>query len=207
MYERVEKNIVDISKNRNLDGLLKNAVLEIKFNKKSKVQYIISLGIAFPLSYAIAFSGETVQLMAAAVEIINGVALAIIAVIFGTYSIFQALMTDSVMWALLKSDNNLLNISNKSFLNLVVLYWAEIIFNIVLLISLNIIPGDFCLLESIVSTNIIAFISIVSYFAYCFLLLYEVRNFAVNLYQMFNIYNIYRGLELLKEGNKDSIDE
>lgn len=207
MYERVEENIVTISKNRRIDGLLKNAVSEMKFNEKSKAQYIISVGIALPLSYVIAFTGETVPLMSKSIEIINGAALAIIAVIFGTYSIFQALMTDSVMWALLKSENNLLNISNKSFLNLVMLYWTEITFNIVMLISLNVIPNDFCLLESLVVTNFLAFIFIAIYFVYCFLLFYEVRNFAVNLYQMFNVYNVYRGLELLEKKNEENVEE
>ena len=37
------------------------------------------------------------------------------------------------------------------------------------------------------------------YFGFCFLLFYEIKNFAVNLYQMFNVYNIYKGIELVKK--------
>lgn len=130
MYEKVIENVQYIAQNRRLKNLPKDMISEIKFNKKSWFQYLVAITIAVLLSYIITYKGNTVESMLYAVEVINGGALAFIAIIFGTYAIFQALMTDSVIWALLNSDNNLLNISNRSFLHLILLYLINIITNI-----------------------------------------------------------------------------
>lgn len=199
MYEKVIENVQYIAQNRCLKNLPKDMISEIKFNKKSWFQYLVAITIAALLSYTITYKGNTVELMLYAVEVINGGALAFIAIIFGTYAIFQALMTDSVIWALLNSDNNLLNISNRSFLHLILLYLINIITNIVLLIFLKSIPSEYCLFESLILSNAMAFILEFIYFVYVFLIFYEMKNFTVNLYQMFNVYNIYRALELFEE--------
>lgn len=206
MYERVEDNIKFITKNRELKNLAKSAISEIKLTKKSKYQYLISFCIALILSYIITYKSDTVTLMFKAVEIINTTSLALIAIIFGTYAIFQALMSDSVIWALLNSENNLLNVSNKSFLHLILLYWFEILVNIILLIFLQAIPSELYFFESLKISNLFAFLLESIYFGYCFLLIYEIKNFTVNLYQMFNVYNIYRGLDILEGKIEKDID-
>lgn len=71
--------------------------------------------------------------------------------------------------------------------------------NIVLLIIMPAIPNEFCILDNLVRANSVAFILMLIYFGFCFLLFYEIKNFAVNLYQMFNVYNIYKGIELVKK--------
>ena len=106
-------------------------------------------------------------------------------------------------WALLKSDVNLLNISNKSFLHLVLLYIFDIAVNILLLILLKIIPVDFCLFSSVELSSIIAFLLCVIYFGYNALIFYEMKNFAVNLYRMFSVYNIYHSMEILERKGDD----
>lgn len=207
MYERVKNNILNIRKNQKPSNLFKNAISEIRLNKKSRAQYIVSMSIALFLSYISVYKSNTVLTMLSAVEVINGASLGLIAIIFGTYAIFQALMTDSVVWAMLESENNLLDIGNKSFLNTILLYWFEIMVNVVLLIILNVVPEEFCIFESIEATNLIAFILSSIYFGYCFLLIYEIKNFTVNLYQMFNLYNVCRGLEILeKDGDEEPED-
>lgn len=207
MYERVEKNIKGIRKNQKLSNLLKSAASEIKLNKKSRIQYLFSLCIALFLSYITVYKSNTVSTMLNAVEVINNSSLAIIAIIFGTYAIFQALMTDAVIWAMLDSENNLLNIGNKSFLHLILLYWIEIMVNVVLLIFLKALPEEFCLIDNLIVTNFIAFFLSIVYFTYCFLLFYELKNFAVNLFQMFNVYNICRGLEVLGKKYDEELED
>lgn len=207
MYERVKNNILNIRKNQKPSNMFKNAISEIRLNKKSRAQYIVSMSIALFLSYISVYKSNTVLTMLSAVEVINGASLGLIAIIFGTYAIFQALMTDSVVWAMLESENNLLDIGNKSFLNTILLYWFEIMVNVVLLIILNVVPEEFCIFKSIEATNLIAFILSSIYFGYCFLLIYEIKNFTVNLYQMFNLYNVCRGLEILeKDGDEEPED-
>ena len=72
-------------------------------------------------------------------------------------------------------------ISNKSFLHLILLYLFEIILNFILMIILKCLPNEYCLFENLTVTNVVAFIAITFYFGFCFLLFYEMKNFAVNL--------------------------
>jgi hypothetical protein len=206
-YDRVIKNVQEIAENRDVKQLVKASISEIKLNRKSFVQYIFSAAVAILLSFIIVYKSDTVQIMGTAVETINSGTLAFVAIIFGTYSIFQALMTDAVVWALLKSENNLLNVSNQSFLHLILLYLFEIVINLILIIVLKCLPNEYCLFENIKITNAVAFTAITFYFGFCFLLFYEMKNFAVNLYQMFNVYNIYRAIELIGNQEKDELDE
>lgn len=206
-YDRVIKNIQEIAENRDIKQLVKASISEIKLNRKSLLQYLFSIVIGTLLSFIIVYKSDTVLIMGAAVEILNSGALAFVAIIFGTYSIFQALMTDAVVWALLNSKNNLLNVSNKSFLHLILLYLFEIILNFILMIILKCLPNEYCLFENLTVTNVVAFIAITFYFGFCFLLFYEMKNFAVNLYQMFNVYNIYRAIELIGNQEDDELEE
>ena len=199
MYEKAIENLKETGSNRKLDRLLIQSMSEIKLNKKSMVQYVVSITLAAIAAYVIVYKSDTVELFTNAVDVINNTSLALIAIVFGTYSIFQALMTDTVIWALLLSEKNLLNVSNKSFLHLIILFLIEIMMNIVLLIIMPAIPNEFCILDNLVRANSVAFILMLIYFGFCFLLFYEIKNFAVNLYQMFNVYNIYKGIELVKK--------
>ena len=198
MYEQVVENVKEMASHKNRGHLLKDSLWEIKFSRKSLLQYCFSITTAMILSYIITYKSNTVELMLESVEIINGVALAFIAIIFGTYSIFQALMTDDVIWALVNEKSNLLSIGNKSFLHWILLYLINIIINVILLIVLKCIPNDFCFFENVNITNATAFGLECIYFGFCFLLFFEMKNFTVNMYQMFNVYNSYRTLEILK---------
>lgn len=206
MDDRVINNIKEIANNGLLKGILRESLVEIKPTKKNIVQYLFATIISAVTSYFIIYKSNTVESMRFAVDIINNTALAFVAIIFGTYAIFQALMTDSVVKALLKSEVNLLNISNKSFLNLVLLYVWEIILNVVILIALNIMPVEFCLFSNIHLSSIVATLLCFVYFAYSFLIFYEIKNFTVNLYRMFSVYNVYHSLDVIKEQEDEEED-
>ena len=149
MYEKAIENLKEIGSNRKLDRLLIQSMSEIKLNKKSMVQYVVSITLAAIAAYVIVYKSDTVELFTNAVDVINNTSLALIAIVFGTYSIFQALMTDTVIWALLLSEKNLLNVSNKSFLHWIILFLIEIMMNIVLLIIMPAIPNEFCILDNL----------------------------------------------------------
>lgn len=199
MDEQVIKNIKELAESNKLKGLVKDTLSEIKLTRKSIGQYIVSGVIATVLSGTILLNANIIETMSFATEIINNTVVAFIAIVFGTYAVFQALMTDSVTWALLKSEVNLLNVSNKSFLHLVLLYIFDIAINILLLIFLKMMPVEFCLFSSIKVNNFVAFFLCFLYFGYNALILYEIKNFAINLYRMFSVYNIYHSLGILEK--------
>ncbi|RHU99406.1 hypothetical protein DXB96_15215 [Clostridium sp. OM07-10AC] len=68
---------------------------------------------------------------------------AFIAVVFGAYALFQAMISDDFLIVLSKVRGQIKK-SNKSFLNLAILYLYAIIISFCLLIGNNWLGKDFC---------------------------------------------------------------
>lgn len=190
------KNLID---DRKKIKIIKDAFNEIKPTKKSIVQYCISIISGIVIGFAISFFSNTVDLMRNTVQDANNILLTLIAMIFGSYSIFQALMSRDLVALLIRTSGDLLKESNKTFVQLIILYVIGIISNFILIIFLRILPDDYLLLENIIACNIIAGIGIMIYIFYHMLLFLEVINFAINLYRMFCVYNTLKALDVLED--------
>ena len=136
-------------------------------------------------------------------EIFNTISIAFIAMIIGAYAIFQALLNDDLVYEMHyynNGDNSLLTETNHEFLGLLILYLTSIITNILILLTLKILPPNFLLFKSynlnITISTILAFI----YIAFHLRIFLEIRNFAVNLYRIFEAHNL---ISILKKENQD----
>lgn len=199
-YDKVEKNLYELIDERNTNQIIQESIQEIKLCKLSVWQYLSSIIISIVVSLMISFSTKTVSLFLDYVDSINEVILVLLGVVFGAYSIFQALLGKSVLKYLIEDENNILKQSNRTFLNLTILYICGIVGNIVLKICLKIIPSDFLLIRgSLLTSNIIALILITSYSTFMLLIILETITFAINLYKMFCTYNTANILELIDE--------
>ena len=116
--------IVEDGKNKNL---IRGIVEEIKFSKKNLWQFLLAGILAIFEALFIGVNEKTVSIFGEVVQDINNISIAFIAMIIGAYSIFQALLSKSVIIQLLKSKNNILRESNKSFLNLSIIYTLSIV--------------------------------------------------------------------------------
>ena len=197
--QNVEKIAESIkSKVRFLD-----AFEEIQLSKKSLGQYAISFSAACMATVAIMLSGKVIGITSNTIEWINNVEIAFIAIVVGSYSIFQALLADALFELLLKSENNLLDVSNKSFLRTTLMYMFGIILNGVATIILNALPESFVWPQNIHIANTLAVCGLMAYLMFSFLLLLELKNFIVNLYQMFNMYNVFKALKIIAESEDE----
>ena len=131
------------------------------------------------------------------------IVVAFIAVVFGAYALFQAMISDDFLIVLSKVRGQIKK-SNKSFLNLAILYLYAIIINFCLLIGNNWLGKDFLLFPSVFVDNCICFISLSLYFIYNILPILEVKNFAINLYRMFNLYNAYKIADILSKERENN---
>ena len=199
-YDKIEKNLYELIDKRNTNQIIRESIQEIKLCKFSVWQYLSSIIISIVVSLMISFSTKTVSLFLDYVDSINEVILVLLGVVFGAYSIFQALLGKSVLKYLIEDENNILKQSNRSFLNLTILYIWGIVGNIVLKNCLKIIPSGFLLIRgSLLTSNIIALILITSYSTFMLLIILETITFAINLYKMFCTYNTANILELIDE--------
>lgn len=198
MQENILNNIIELTDKRSKNQIIKDSCKEIRLTKKSLWQYVLSITVAISLATAIGISRDTVNLYISVTEMINNIMVAFVAMIFGSYSIFQALLCKEIVLELVQSKNNLLKESNKTFLNLIVLYIGDITMNIIIITSLKILHPDFLLFGDLTISNILAILLMFIHLFFSLLLILEVINFAINLYRMFCIYNTLKALEALE---------
>lgn len=195
--DKIVKNVNELIEENSSKRTVQDALRELKYQKSSKGQYILSTILSLGFGILIGINQDTITIVKSVAEIFNGIDIAFIAIIVGAYSIFQALLTDEFILALVKTENNLLKISNKSFINLIILYLAAIIINSIILISGLIIKAEWILFDSMFLNVLTASIICSIYLAYNFLVILEIKNFGINLYKMFNASNSSRIVNLL----------
>lgn len=198
MTDSVIKNIQELNDKRSNGKIVSECVLELKLSKKSAWQFIIAILSAFPISYYCTFKVDTVATVKEIVPVFLDVQVAMFAVIFGAYAIFQALMRDEIIKELIKTKNNILKDSNRTFLNLSILYIIDIFSTVVMNITVK-ICADESYIYNIQLSNILFFVGFFIYNAFNFMLILENINFVINLYRMFNVYNIYRALDVIED--------
>lgn len=194
---KIVKNVNELLEENSTKGAFREAIKELKYQKSSRGQFCISFVLSFLLGVMIAINKDTNTIIVSVAEIFNGIDIAFIAMIIGAYSIFQALLSDEFVLALIKTENNLLKVSNKTFLNLILLYLSAIILNSIILILGLLVDEDWVLFRNMYLNVILAAIACIIYLMYNFLLIFEIKNFGKNLYKMFNASNSSRIVDLL----------
>lgn len=203
-YDKVGKNLSELIDDRKINRIITESIQEIKLCKSSLWQYLISIIISIIISSTISFSTKTISLFLDYVDSINEVILALLGVVFGAYSIFQALLGKSVLKYLIEDKKNILKRSNRTFINLIILYVYGIVGNILIKSCLKVIPSGFLLIkDNNFVSNLIALILIGIYSTVMLLLIFETITFAVNLYKMFCMYNTITALEIIDEEDEE----
>lgn len=189
--QRVNGNIQNLfevkSSNQALCGAFKDALFSANNRGNRRIAFIISI----VFSVLISFNSETVLYVKEIIEFFNGVAIDVFAIIFTGYALFQAIMGKKMLRNLMMKNENgdtYLKISNDYFLNIMMLYFVEIIINIILTIVLKTVASDFTVFTCMILNNVACSILLFLYFYYCMYTLLETKNFIFNVYQILNIY-------------------
>lgn len=194
MEDQVVDNIKDLNDKRDRNKIILDSIQELKPSKSSWYQIPICIMIACIISKFTSWSSNTVEISSALADIMLDVSLALLAIVLGSYSIFQALMRDEIIKELIKDKGNILKYSNRTFVNISIIYVIDIFVTIILKIACSILEPDVYIV-SVFFSNILYFFFLVGYVSLNLLLVLEMINFVINLYRMFNVYNIYRALD------------
>ena len=174
--------------------------------KKAYVSWLISCIIGIILAIILGISSITVTAFSSSVEVLNGIILALVAMVMGAYALFQALLSDEMIVLLSENteckDEDTLNVLNDSFLGTVILYWFLIIANSILIIILKVVPEDFLISKNLCVSNSLAIFLMLIYYTVVFRSIIEFRNFTVNIYNVFRTYNLKVLLNKKKEQNQ-----
>ena len=200
--------------NQNIDDLLQKeksvkleygAFEEIKMTNNNRILYVTIIILSIFIGYILAFCVNTQEKFDFAVGKFMEIDIAFIAIIFGAYSLFQAMISDDFLLVLSKVSGQIKK-SNKSFLNLLLLYLYAIIINLILIIGLRCLDDGFLLFSNLSINNCICMVAVSLYFWYNILIIVELKNFAINLYRMFNLYNAYK-ISSIGSNSKRDVEE
>ena len=185
------ENIIKLFDTPSSDIAIKNAFLEIvPKNKREFMIDCIILLLSMFIAYIISIRTCTVSISKEIVGDLNAVVLAIFAIVFTGYTLFQALADESVLMRMTsceKNEKTYLQISNDYFLNVMLLNIVAILCNVIALLFLKIIPKDFILFSVNNVNEIISCILLTAYLFYQLKVIIEIKSFIFNIYQFFNI--------------------
>ena len=154
-------------------------------------------------SFLIAFSPEVVSITKSLFEIINGVILALMAIVFTGYAFFQALLSDSLFVFLLKDkkDNgeSKLEESNNYYAQVMMTHFICIFLNILIIIFSYIVPRQWGITDSSRVNGYICAFMLVVFFHVNGEAIWETKSFIFNVFQLFNAHAATRFMEMFKK--------
>lgn len=172
--------------------------------KKQICLYMISL----ITSFFVGVSLDTISIMVDSTQTILDVMLALFGIVFTGYAFFQALINDELLVRLIKdtvkdeSDGKekcKLQESNESFVQCMMLNILAVLISLLLKIIINSIPSDFLLSDYTWLNNMLSIVVISIYFYFIVTIIWEVKSFIFNIFQLFNAYSGTRVLNLFDD--------
>lgn len=199
--------IANMMKSKTSIQMLKDAIKEIIPQKKQRIHVIVFCFISLLISFLVCHNDNTIKTFANMVEEINVVVIAVFGIVFTGYSLFQALIDSNTINRMLEESENkktYLQICNEYFLNVMILNIISIIINLIIILLAESIEREIMLP---IPTAVNIFISTVTmsiYFLFEFLVMWEMKSFVYNVYQLFNIYACSVAYnKIVKKDNKE----
>lgn len=195
---------------RSSNHILASAVKMCIPKNDSKWQCFISLLISIILSYLIATSNETVTIFHDGVFLINDVFLALFSIVFTGYAFFQALIGKEMLIRLFQEtvrngekDESKFQEINELFADVMMIILLCIFISIILILVLKCVPQDANILESQAYNELLAGIGISMYFYMVFMVLFEIKSFIFNVFELFNFHAGTKILEYMSENDSE----
>ncbi len=201
--EVIERLLEGQSSNKIFKSALNVFNISKKTYKKQGCIYFISLIAAI----FVGVSYDTKIVMVDSVQMVLDVMLGLFGIVFTGYAFFQALINKELLIRMLVNlseedeagTKSKLQETNESFVKCMILNLLSIIISMLLKIIVNSISDDFLLFEDIVIDNIIASVLISFYFYLILTIIWEIKSFIFNVFQLFNSHAGARVLELFEE--------
>ncbi|SDA62634.1 hypothetical protein SAMN02910275_01709 [Butyrivibrio sp. INlla18] len=201
--DKAEKNAEKLAEKKSSIKVLFSSLKIFLFKKNNVVRKILFISLEGFFAVHIATQYETVICTREILGVIMTIVIALLAVVFTGYALFQALMNDKLLVALLsveKEENGLIG-TNDSFVELMIFQMTCVVIDLFVIIFTHVIPSDWCMFVSNkLNIGISGFL--------VFLLLHsniegiwEVTSFIFNIFQIFNLH-AYSRIKEIVENNK-----
>jgi hypothetical protein len=204
------ENVKKLFSKRSSKEVFCGAFKEIVPRKDNYGSFICVATFALAPAMIIAISNETIDLFVKAVETFNGIILTLFGIVFTGYAFFQALINDDLLIRLMDSSSKTsekkaknssgkskLQESNEYFVNIMMLDVFAIFISSFLLITVGSLDSSFSLPLKVVCNNTIAFIGMYLYFITMFCIVWEMKSFVFNIFQLFNAHAGSKAIQLI----------
>lgn len=207
MKKQIDVKVLEnLLKEKSSTNILVESLIEISPWKVGVVRSFITAIITLIPSILMSWTKDTMQLFMKAVEVFNTVTIGLFGIVFMGYAFFQALINDDLLIRLLgtKKDGNdkesKLQESNEYFAKVMMLDIIAIIINILMLITVGSMDSGFYLPffgKNI--NNTIALLLISLYLNFSLNVVWEMKSFVFNLFQLFNSHAASKAVEIIKK--------
>lgn len=204
--------LLKLLKNQSSTRLIVNSLKIFKPTKRTLKRQLVLYIVAVFVSIFVGVSYDTKSIMVDTVQTILDIILALFGIIFTGYAFFQALINDELLIRLMKNtskdgdgeEKSKLQETNEEFIHCMMLNILIILLSFLLKIVVNSIPDDFVIFDKLIYNNICATVLISIYIYIVISVVWEVKSFIFNLFQLFNAYAGTRVLEIYDKNNDDS---
>lgn len=187
--------------------IIKNALNVLKISKKSYKKQGCIYFVCLITSVFVGVSYNTKVVMVDSIQMILDVMLGLFGIVFTGYAFFQALINKELLIRMLANlseeddagTKSKLQETNESFVECMMLNLLSIIISMLLKIIVSSMSDDFLLFEDIIIDNIVASALISFYFYFILTIVWEVKSFIFNVFQLFNLHAGTRVLELFED--------
>lgn len=211
MKKQIDVEVLDnLLKKRSSTNIFLEALIEISPCKVGFARFFIIAFITLIPSILMAWTIETLPLFLESVEIFNTVTIGLFGIVFMGYAFFQALINDDLLIRLLntkKYENDKeskLQESNEYFAKVMMLEIVAITINILIIITFGNLRDDFYLsfLKNS-ANNTIAFFLIWVYLNFSLHIVWEMKSFVFNLFELFNSHAASKAFEIMNKENEN----
>lgn len=203
--------IEQMLKAKKSEDLLKQSFgIFFKFDRGNIISRIIIILISICFSVRIS-TIDTVVVMREISSVMLDIATAVFGIIFTGYTLFQAVLNKELILIFMqdikkdakkKESKSTLHITNWNFVQLMFQFAIMIFVNLLLKISLTIIPDNFHIFSLEVLNVILASILLFTYFYQAMVILWRLISFLYNIYQLFNTYAVSEYLSSISNNEK-----
>lgn len=203
--------LLKLLKKQSSQKLIADSLEIFKPTKRSIKKQLVLYAIAVLVSAFVGVSDDTKPVMVDTIQTILDIILALFGIIFTGYAFFQALINDELLIRLMSDTSNdkkgeeksKMQETNEEFIHCMMLNVLIILLSFLLKIVVNSIPEDFLIFKELFYNNICATILISIYIYAVISVVWEVKSFIFNLFQLFNAYAGTRVLEIFDKDNDD----
>ncbi len=184
--------------------LKKSLIILVPDNKESAIRKIIFLLFEMFFARMIVTQADTVSFTKEIFEVFITILVAMIAIVFTGYAIFQALINDNLLIALLSVNNEKGNLigTNKYFVELMLFQIVCTIFNLFIVIFTIITPNDWCAFKNMGANEWLAGIILLCAMHCNIESIWEMKSFCFNVFQLINVYEYARITEIKEKKDK-----